>query len=72
MKKFKNVKVIMETIYFDIEMTDKEYDAYKTNSLDDCDILKEYLEDNYQEYEGLLSIADVEGEIEDDWSNYKT
>ena len=65
-KKFKNVRVEMDTWYFDVEISDEEIEGYKKMGIeDDEELLKQYLEDNFGEYEGLLTIDDFEGELEE-------
>ena len=65
-KKFKNVRVTMDTWYFDVEISDEEIEGYKKMGIeDDEELLKQYLEDNFGEYEGLLTIDDFEGELEE-------
>lgn len=65
-KKFKNVRVEMDTFYFDIEISDKEIESYKKMGIeDDEELLKQYLEDNFDEYVDLLTIDDFEGELEE-------
>ncbi|MBR2703930.1 MAG: hypothetical protein IKE91_00485 [Clostridia bacterium] len=65
-KKFKNVRVEMDTFYFDIEISDKEIESYKKMGIeDDEELLKQYLEDNFDEYVDLLTIDDFEGDLEE-------
>ena len=65
-KNFKNVKVEMETFYFEVEISDEEIESYKKMGIeDDEELLKQYLEDNFDEYEGLLTIYDYEEELEE-------
>lgn len=65
-KKFKNVKVEMETFYFEVEISDEEIESYKKMGFeDDEELLKLYLEDNFDEYVDLLTIDDYEGELEE-------
>ena len=65
-KKFKNVKVEMDTFYFEVEISDEEIESYKKMGIeDDEELLKQYLEDNFDEYVDLLTIDDFEGELEE-------
>lgn len=65
-KKFTNVRVIMDTFYFEVEISDEEIKNYKEMGIeDDDDLLKQYLEDNFDEYVNLLEIYDYEGELEE-------
>lgn len=65
-KNFKNVKVEMETFYFEVEISDEEIESYKKMGIeDDEELLKQYLEDNFDEYVDLLTIDDFEGELEE-------
>lgn len=65
-KNFKNVKVEMETFYFEVEISDEEIESYKKMGIeDDEELLKLYLEDNFNEYVDLLTIDDYEGELEE-------
>lgn len=65
-KKFTNVRVEMDTFYFDIEISDEEIESYKKMGIEDDDeLLKQYLEDNFDEYVDLLTIDNYEGELEE-------
>lgn len=65
-KKFTNVRVEMDTFYFDIEISDEEIESYKQMGIEDDDkLLKQYLEDNFDEYVDLLTIDNYEGELEE-------
>lgn len=65
-KKFTNVRVEMNTFYFNIEISDEEIESYKQMGIEDDDeLLKQYLEDNFDEYVNLLEIDNYEGDLEE-------
>ncbi len=65
-KKFTNVRVTMDTWYFDVEISDEEIESYKQMGIEDDDeLLKQYIEDNFDEYVDLLTIDNYEGELEE-------
>lgn len=66
-KTFKNVKVEMETCYFDIEIDEEALKYYERAGIDTNDsekLLEAYLDDNFDEYVDLLETEDIDFEEE--------
>ena len=66
-KIFKNVKVEMETCYFDIEIDAEALEFYKRMGIDINDsekLVETYLDDNFAEYMDLLETEYIDFEEE--------
>lgn len=66
-KKYKNVVVEYRTCFFEIEITDKEIEFAKECRVDiedDEELVKFYLENNFEEHVDLLDISNFEYEAE--------
>lgn len=66
-KIFKNVKVEMETCYFDIEIDAETLEYYERMGIDINDnekLVEAYLDDNFAEYVDLLETEDIDFEEE--------